>query len=99
MCIIFSSYNHNCYYVLHFHRIHANDIENILPFIFTGILYILTEPSVAIATWYFRIYAIARLVHTFVYFFAVPQPARVLAFLISLTVNFIMVISVILHLM
>lgn len=80
-------------------RIHAHDLENILPFILTGILYILTEPNVALATWYFRVYAGGRLMHSFVYFFAIPQPARLLAFVVSYGVHVAMILSTIATLM
>jgi len=90
-------YLHNYTYKSCFNifRIHAHDIENILPFIFTGILYILTDPNVTIATWFFRLYAGGRLMHTFVYLFAIPQPARLVAFAVSYSVNVVMILTTI----
>ncbi|XP_037938213.1 microsomal glutathione S-transferase 1-like [Teleopsis dalmanni] len=62
-------------------RAHRNDLENILPFFAIGFFYVLINPSVFLACNLFRLFAIARIVHTFVYAVVViPQPARFLAF-------------------
>ena len=44
----------------------------------------------------FRIFTVARLVHTFVYAVVViPQPSRVLAFMVGMAVNVYMGLSII----
>merc|ERR1712002_10781 len=68
-------------------RAHQNDIENIFPFLFLGLLYILTNPAVATATLVFRIFVGARILHTIVYLLVIPQPARALAFFAGQGVN------------
>ncbi|EDO48722.1 predicted protein [Nematostella vectensis] len=52
-------------------RVHANDLENIIPFILIGILYILTGPSAQTALIVFRVFTVARLLHTLTYFLGV----------------------------
>merc|ERR1712080_405745 len=76
-------------------RAHRNDMENILPFLILGLLYIFTNPDLATATLVFRIFVGSRIVHTVVYLLVVPQPARVLAFLGGIGVNFYLVYKVI----
>ncbi|XP_075158362.1 microsomal glutathione S-transferase-like isoform X1 [Haematobia irritans] len=62
-------------------RAHLNDMENILPFFITGLLYVLTNPSAFLAINLFRLVAVARILHTIVYAVVViPQPARALSF-------------------
>ena len=62
-------------------RAHLNDLENVVPFLITGLLYVLTNPAAGLAIMLIRIAAIARIVHTIVYAVVViPQPARALAF-------------------
>ncbi|XP_072017230.1 microsomal glutathione S-transferase 1-like [Amphiura filiformis] len=57
-------------------RCHLNDLENIIPFLIIGILYILTGPSVYAATWHFRIFVVSRFIHTIAYLLPLPQPTR-----------------------
>ncbi|XP_069054798.1 prostaglandin E synthase-like [Lepisosteus oculatus] len=61
-------------------RLHRNDLECILPFLFTGALYCLLEPAPATARLYFRAFFLARLAHTAAYLCALPAPARSLAY-------------------
>lgn len=85
MCILFSSG-------------HLNDLENILPYLFVGLFYVLTSPSVSIATTLFKIAALARIVHTIVYTVVViPQPARGLAWFIHYIIAIYMAISVVFY--
>jgi len=64
-------------------RCHQNDLENILPFVMIGAMYITTNPELNCAKLVFRSWTIARYIHTFVYVFQVPQPSRVLAYLVN----------------
>lgn len=60
-----------------FFRAHLNDLENIPLFFVIGFVYLLTNPSVVVATWLFRLYTAARFTHTYVYaIHVIPQPAR-----------------------
>merc|ERR1712133_297996 len=59
-------------------RCHQNDIENILSFLILGFLYIFTNPAYSTALFVYRLFVGARLLHTFVYLFVIPQPARAL---------------------
>merc|ERR1712112_671005 len=71
------------------------DLENILPFLILGLLYIFTNPDLATATLVFRIFVGSRIAHTVVYLLVVPQPARALAFFGGIGVNFYLVYKVI----
>lgn len=84
--------------MLFFISAHRNDLENVLPLILAGFFYTLTDPSVFVANNLFRLAAIARIVHTFVYAMVViPQPARGLAFFVSLLVTTYMSVVTMLH--
>lgn len=76
-------------------RCHQNDLENVLPFVLIGLFYVLTGPDVGSATWHFRLFAGFRLLHTIAYMFVIPQPTRVLSFVVGFGVNMSMVLTVI----
>ncbi|XP_044728191.1 microsomal glutathione S-transferase 1-like isoform X2 [Chrysoperla carnea] len=58
-------------------RAHLNDLENILVYFLASYLYIFTNPSAFVAVNLFRVYTLARIVHTLVYaVIPLPQPAR-----------------------
>merc|ERR1711935_725752 len=78
-------------------RAHQNDIENILPFIFLGFLYIFTGPSSATATLVFRIFTASRVLHSIVYLLVIPQPARALTFFGGMGVNVYLACKVVTH--
>merc|ERR1712055_884315 len=80
-------------------RAHQNDIENIVPFLFLGLLYIFTNPAYATALLVFRLFAGARILHTIVYLNVIPQPARALTFFAGLGVNYYMAYKVIVNFM
>nr|CAD7587638.1 unnamed protein product [Timema genevievae] len=48
-------------------RAHRNDLENIPLFLVAGLFYVLTDPSPDVALNLFRVYAVARILHTLVY--------------------------------
>jgi glutathione S-transferase len=54
-------------------RAHLNDLENIFPFIFVAHFYLMTEPSVYLATNLIRAFAGCRFAHTFFYIFGVRR--------------------------
>lgn len=77
---------------------HLNDLENILPYMFVGLFYVLTNPAVPLATTLFKVAALARIVHTIVYtVIVVPQPARGTAWAIHYVIALYMAISVVLY--
>ncbi|XP_046678496.1 microsomal glutathione S-transferase 1-like isoform X2 [Homalodisca vitripennis] len=77
-------------------RAHLNDLENIPIFLVTGFLFILSDPDVVVALMFFRLYTLARLVHTFVYaVYVVRQPARAIAFGVGQLITLIMIIMII----
>ncbi|XP_033116307.1 microsomal glutathione S-transferase 1-like [Anneissia japonica] len=61
-------------------RCHLNDLENIVPFLFIGSVYTLTNPSYFVAAMHFRVFFASRIAHSLAYLIPIPQPARLLAF-------------------
>lgn len=79
-------------------RAHLNDLENIIPFLIIGIIYVGTGPSLSWAKLLFRVFTVARFMHTLVYaVFVIPQPSRAIAFLVGMAVNLYMVYAVLTH--
>lgn len=75
-------------------RAHLNDIENIPLFFVSAWLYLLTNPPVMLAVNLFRVYTLARIVHTVVYaVFVVPQPARAIAWGIGYAITAFMLLN------
>ncbi|XP_055298546.1 microsomal glutathione S-transferase 1-like [Sitodiplosis mosellana] len=79
-------------------RGHLNDLENILPYLFAGLFYVLTNPSVGVASTLFKLAALARIAHTIVYtVIVIPQPARALTWFIQYFIAIYMAVSVVLY--
>lgn len=77
---------------------HLNDLENILPYLFAGLFYVLTNPAVSLATTLFKIAALARIAHSIVYtVIVIPQPARGAAWAFHYVIALYMAISVVLY--
>lgn len=75
-------------------RAHLNDLENVIPLLIAGLLYVLTNPAAGLAIMLFRIAAIARIAHTLVYAVVViPQPARAISFFISYGITIYMALQ------
>lgn len=75
-------------------------MENILPALTVGLLYVLINPSPVVASLLFKVAAFARIAHTIVYaVMPVPQPARVLAFAVHYVISIYMGISVLTYLL
>ena len=55
-------------HVDHIRRIQLNDLENLPFFLTAGFLFILTEPSIALARWLLYGYVVSRLLHFAAYF-------------------------------
>ncbi|XP_013867304.1 microsomal glutathione S-transferase 1 [Austrofundulus limnaeus] len=68
-------------------RCHRNDLENIVPFFFIGLLYALTGPELSTALLHFRTFTACRLFHTIAYIGALPQPSRGLSYLVGVLVT------------
>ncbi|KAK3768438.1 hypothetical protein RRG08_053430 [Elysia crispata] len=75
-------------------RMQRNDLENVIPFILIAFLYTATKPDPETALLHFRAFTASRLLHSFIYFFALPINARALCWSTGLTVTLSMVYTV-----
>ncbi|XP_067660717.1 microsomal glutathione S-transferase 1-like [Haliotis asinina] len=75
-------------------RCHLNDLENVLPFVLVGLMYVSTKPGVVEASRVFQIFAASRLLHTAAYLLPLPQPSRALTFFTGYGVTFFMAYKV-----
>ncbi|NXW43921.1 MGST1 transferase, partial [Nyctiprogne leucopyga] len=75
-------------------RGHLNDLENIVPFLGIGLLYALSGPEQSTALLHFRIFAGARIGHTFAYLIPLPQPSRGLTWAVGYAVTISMAYKV-----
>jgi len=79
-------------------RAHLNDLENITVFFIVSYVYLMTNPSITLATTLFRVYTIARIAHTLVYAVVViPQPARALSWAVGYFITIFMAVKSIMH--
>lgn len=79
-------------------RAHLNDLENVIPFVIIGLLFILTEPHAGIASWLFRIVGVARILHSVFYaVHPVRQPTRAILHYIAYTISLYMTLSSIVY--
>nr|XP_020664215.1 microsomal glutathione S-transferase 1 [Pogona vitticeps] len=72
-------------------RIHLNDLENIIPFLFIGFFYSFTGVDLSTALLHYRIFLGSRIFHTIAYLVPLPQPCRGLAWGAGYLVTFSMV--------
>lgn len=94
----FINSNEKSLFTLSFYRAHLNDLENIPFFILSAFFYVLTNPDVYTATTLFKIVALTRFLHTFVYaVVVVPQPARFIAFVVPYVIMFYMCFKATMH--
>ncbi len=63
-------------YVERIRRIHQNDLENIPAFLAAGLVFVTTNPSIAIANLLFYGYVVSRLAHFVAYLTASSHEAR-----------------------
>ncbi|KAK7504480.1 hypothetical protein BaRGS_00004346 [Batillaria attramentaria] len=75
-------------------RCHLNDLENVIPFVLIGLLYVTTSPNLSTAVLHFRLFAGARLFHSVAYLLPLPQPSRALGFFIGYFSTFSMAYSI-----
>ncbi|XP_032903490.1 prostaglandin E synthase-like [Amblyraja radiata] len=78
-------------------RAHRNDMECIFPFLFLGVVYCLLDPSPSIARIHFRIFFLARVVHTVAYLFALKAPTRSLAYTVGQVPCFSMALKILIN--
>ncbi|XP_033018761.1 microsomal glutathione S-transferase 1 [Lacerta agilis] len=78
-------------YVERVRRLHRNDLENIIPYLFIAFFYSFTGVSETTALMHFRIFTAARLFHTIAYLLPLPQPSRGLGFGVGIAVTFSMI--------
>lgn len=79
-------------------RAHLNDMENILPYLMAGFLYVLTEPNFYAATILFRVATIARILHTVVYaIYPIRQPARGISYGVHAFIMTYMIVAAMVH--
>ncbi|KAF2881626.1 hypothetical protein ILUMI_24569 [Ignelater luminosus] len=79
-------------------RAHLNDLENIPIFFLVAFAYLLTDPDPTTALNLFRVFTLARFIHTFVYaIVVVPQPARGLAWVTGFLITGYMAVKAICH--
>ncbi|KAM6436976.1 microsomal glutathione S-transferase 1 [Liasis olivaceus] len=72
-------------------RIHRNDLENIVPFLFIGFFYSLSGVTLSTALLHYRIFLGSRIFHTIAYLIPLPQPSRALAWLTGYLITFSMI--------
>lgn len=73
-------------------------MENILPYLTIGLLYVFTDPNVMVATILYRVATVARLIHTVVYaIYVIPQPARGIAFFVQFGITIYMAVMCIIY--
>ncbi|XP_052060870.1 microsomal glutathione S-transferase 1-like [Mytilus californianus] len=75
-------------------RCHLNDLENVIPFVLIGLLYVCTKPDPSTALMHFRAFTGLRIFHTFAYLLPLPQPSRALGFLLGAVVTGSMALAV-----
>ena len=75
-------------------RNHLNDLENIVPFLFLALFYILVDPNAYVAIWHFRVFTVSRILHTLFYQMA-SQPGRFYSYLVGLFVLYSLAIQII----
>lgn len=73
-------------------------MENILPYLFVGLFYVMTDPSEAVAKLLIQVAAVSRILHTLVYaVIVVPQPTRGIVWFIHYVITAYMAGCVILY--
>ncbi|XP_037025086.1 prostaglandin E synthase-like [Bradysia coprophila] len=78
-------------------RAHRNDMENILPYLTIGLLYVLTDPLPWVAKSCFVTATVARILHTIVYaVYVIRQPARAICFYVQWIITIYFAVATIL---
>jgi len=66
-------------------RAHLNDLENVIPFVLLGLLYVATDPPKSTAMWHFQTFFGARLSHTVACLTGMRQSIRAVNFLVGIS--------------
>ncbi|CAK8688996.1 microsomal glutathione S-transferase 1-like [Clavelina lepadiformis] len=69
---------------------HSNDVENVVPFVVLGLLYVATNPNPTVALWHFRVFLASRIAHSYIYVSSNRQPHRFISFVVGLSTCFSM---------
>ncbi|KAH8868933.1 Microsomal glutathione S-transferase 1 [Schistosoma japonicum] len=69
------------------YRCHLNDLENLVPFLILGQLYCNTDASLIAGLWHFRIFTLARILHTPAYLYYHGMYPKGPIFLVGYLVN------------
>lgn len=75
-------------------RLHRNDLENVLPFLMIGLLYVATKPDPEMALLHFRLFTGSRLLHSCIYALGLPINARATCWAVGLAACLSMTYSV-----
>lgn len=78
-------------------RAHRNDLENILPYLIVGFLFVLSEPIPKIAVNCYRMVTFARFLYTFVYVCYPLGKIRTICWLVTLGITAFMAIDCVVH--
>lgn len=81
-------------YVDRSRRIHRNDLENILPFLAAGLLFVAVRPSLLLASILMGTFVVARLLHTAAYLSKQRHEIRAVLFTIGSLIVIYMAIHV-----
>ncbi|GAB0094412.1 hypothetical protein DMENIID0001_097080 [Sergentomyia squamirostris] len=74
-------------------RAHLNDIENIMPLLTIGFIYVLTNPLPVVAVNLYRVAGVIRIIHTIIYaIYPIRQPARAICFFVCYFITIYMAI-------
>lgn len=84
-------------YVERSRRMHGNDVENIPLFLITGLLYVCTAPSHAVAIGMFSIYVLSRFAHFYVVLTARPHEVRAALWTVGSIIIYVMAGAVLWH--
>lgn len=76
---------------------HLNDMENILPYLSIGLLYVLTNPTPIVAANLIRVATVARFTHTLAYAVFVCHRARGISFGIHYLITIYMAVACTIH--
>ncbi|XP_044727711.1 microsomal glutathione S-transferase 1-like [Chrysoperla carnea] len=79
-------------------RAHLNDLESIPAFLFVAFFYVLTNPMEFLAINLFRLFTLARFIHTFVYaVIVIPQPTRAIVWGIGYIITIYIAVATAIH--
>ncbi len=83
-------------YVERSRRMHRNEMENGLPFLACGILFVLTDPNLFLSQVFFYGYVLARILHFVAYAAAMPHEVRATFFTAGSLLTIVMALMVLL---